>query len=277
MKKRKEYRRTRFSADVLKDASSAFRHQVDPSGQRTAKYRLSVEVDDSKWFHDSLEEFYADYRRSNGGASYAEELDYSDELIVRLYTFQRGDRTITDTSVEVESESRSKIEAVFDVFERHREAARIREEPAPAPAPRNLPKVFVGHGNNPIWRDLKDHLHEQHNFEVIAYEVGARAGHEIRDILAKMLQESSFAILVMTGEDRTEEGQLQPRMNVVHELGLFQGHLGFDRAITLLERGTQEFSNINGVHQIRFAEGNIRETFGDVVATLNREFPGVAD
>lgn len=56
------------------------------------------------------------------------------------------------------------------------------------------------------------------------------------------------------------------------ELGLFQGKLGFARAVVLLEEGTEEFSNIHGIHQIRFAKGRIKETFGDILATLRREF-----
>ena len=272
MKKVKDYRQVRFSADVIKEASREFKHQVDPDEQHESRYSLKVEVDDSEWHHDSLDEFFADYRRARGGSYFTEQIGYNSDLQVQLTVLPLRDGTHISTHistiVRVELSQRFKVEAVFDVFERHQEASRIPEDPAPPPPQHSLPKVFIGHGNNPIWRDLKDHLNEQHNYEVIAYEVGARAGHEIRDILADMLQASSFAILVMTGEDRTEDGQMQPRMNVVHELGLFQGHLGFDRAITLLERGTQEFSNINGVHQIRFSKGNIRETFGDVVATL---------
>jgi len=53
---------------------------------------------------------------------------------------------------------------------------------------------------------------------------------------------------------------------------LRQGHLGFRRAIVFLEDGLKEFSNLEGIQQIRFSEGNIREVFGDVLATLTREF-----
>lgn len=122
------------------------------------------------------------------------------------------------------------------------------------------------------WKELKDHLHEQHGYEVEAYETGARAGHEIRDVLEEMLGKVSFAVLVMTGEDGVECGMMRARQNVVHELGLFQGRLGFTKAIVLLEENTEEFSNLHGVHQIRYRKGNIRETFGDVIATLRREF-----
>ncbi len=106
----------------------------------------------------------------------------------------------------------------------------------------------------------------------MAYEVGARAGHTIRDILEEMLKSSSFAVLVMTGEDEGSDGERRARQNVIHELGLFQGRLGFARAIVLLEDGTEEFSNLHGIQQIRFGRGNIKETFGEVVATLRREF-----
>jgi predicted nucleotide-binding protein len=99
-----------------------------------------------------------------------------------------------------------------------------------------------------------------------------RAGFSIKDILERMLSESSFAVLVLTGEDIHGDGEAHARENVVHELGLFQGRLGFTRAIALVEEGVKEFSNIYGMDQIRFSRGNIRETFGDILATIRREF-----
>ncbi len=60
-------------------------------------------------------------------------------------------------------------------------------------------------------------------------------------------------------------------MNVVHEAGLFQGRLGFSRAIILLEEGCEEFSNIHGLGQIRFPKGNIKAVFEDVRQLLERE------
>jgi predicted nucleotide-binding protein len=86
-----------------------------------------------------------------------------------------------------------------------------------------------------------------------------------------MLDESSLALLVMTGEDETANGKMLARQNVVHEAGLFQGRLGFSRAIVLLEEGTEEFSNIAGIQQIRFPKDHIKETFGDVLAVIKRE------
>lgn len=76
----------------------------------------------------------------------------------------------------------------------------------------------------------------------------------------------------MTGEDKDEKGNLRVRQNVIHELGLFQGRLGFSRAIILLEERTKEFSNIHGINQIRYSKDNIKETYGDILAALRREF-----
>jgi len=88
-----------------------------------------------------------------------------------------------------------------------------------------------------------------------------------------MLDSSSIAFLVMTGEEETVDGGVRARQNVIHETGLFQGRLSFAKAIVLLEDGVEEFSNIHGVQQIRFSKTGVKETFGDVVATIRREFP----
>jgi len=50
-----------------------------------------------------------------------------------------------------------------------------------------------------------------------------------------MLDAAAFAFLILTAEDEQADGRLYARMNVVHEAGLFQGRLGFARAIVLLE------------------------------------------
>ncbi|MFB0687561.1 TIR domain-containing protein [Proteus mirabilis] len=89
--------------------------------------------------------------------------------------------------------------------------------------------------------------------------------------LAQMLDHASFAFLIMTAEDELQDGNMQARMNVIHEVGLFQGRLGFEKAIILLEEGCQEFSNINGLGQIRFPKGNISAIFENIREVLERE------
>lgn len=134
------------------------------------------------------------------------------------------------------------------------------------------PQIFIGHGKSYDWRDLKDHLHDVHKYDVIAYEIGSQAGHSIKEVLEKMLTKSSFALLVFTPEDEDKNGRFHARENVIHELGLFQGKLGFNKTIALFQKGVEEFSNIHGINRIEYTN-KIKETFGDIIAVINREFP----
>jgi predicted nucleotide-binding protein len=89
--------------------------------------------------------------------------------------------------------------------------------------------------------------------------------------LSTMLDAAEIAFLVLTAEDEQTDGSMQARMNVIHEAGLFQGRLGFTRAIVMLEEGCEEFSNIEGLGQIRFPKNNIKAAFHDVQLILERE------
>ena len=60
-------------------------------------------------------------------------------------------------------------------------------------------------------------------------------------------------------------------IDVIHEAGLFQGRLGFERAIVLLEVGCRFFSNIQGLGQIRFPAGSISAVFEDIRQVLEHD------
>jgi len=134
------------------------------------------------------------------------------------------------------------------------------------------PTIFIGHGRSIFWKTLQRFL-ERNGYTVITYESGARAGKTVSNVLESILGDSSFALLVLTGDDKMEEGSLRPRQNVVHEIGLFQGKLGIGRAIILLEDGVEEFSNVKGINYIEFRKNKISDAFKDIVATIQREFP----
>lgn len=261
MQKSKVYERTYFPVEVL-DRAVKFVEAV--RGPKALRWYRSVRTDVARWNHDTLEEFYADYRQDPAVASLQCQSGYDVGVNLELV---HG-----NTTVSIEAPSRSQIEELFRIFEDAAPGSRLPEPPEPPTPSPTPPIVFIGHGRSPLWRDLKDHLHEKHGYEVEAYEIGARAGHAIRNVLDGMLRRSACAFLVMTAEDEHVDGTRHARENVIHELGLFQGHLGFSRGIVLLEEGATEFSNIHGTDQIRFSRGNIKETFGEVLATLRREF-----
>ena len=98
-----------------------------------------------------------------------------------------------------------------------------------------------------------------------------QAGKTTTDRLKKMLESCCIAFLIMTGEDEHKDGTLHARENVIHEIGLFQAQLGFERAIILLEDGCEVFSNIQGITYIPFPEGNIEAAFEGIRGVLKRE------
>ena len=141
-------------------------------------------------------------------------------------------------------------------------------------------KVFIGHGSSLVWRELKDFLENTLRLQVDEFNSVPTAGIANKERLLEMMDEAAFAFLVMTGDDEFrvvtgEDGQpdtrLYPRLNVVHEAGLFQGRLGFERAIVLLEEGCEEFSNIEGVTHIPFPRDTIRAAYEEIRLVLERE------
>lgn len=132
-------------------------------------------------------------------------------------------------------------------------------------------RVFIGHGRSKEWKDLKDFINDRMRLPWDEFNRVPVAGISNAERLSAMLDAAAIAFLVLTAEDETADGKFQARMNVIHEAGLFQGRLGFNRAIVMLEEGCEDFSNIHGVGQLRFPKGNIRAAFHDVELVLERE------
>jgi hypothetical protein len=132
-------------------------------------------------------------------------------------------------------------------------------------------KVFIGHGSSPVWRDLNDFLRDRLKLPWDEFNREATAGYTAKERLEEMLDQAGFAFLIMTAEDEQPDGTRRARENVVHEIGLFQGRLGFRKAIILLEEGCEEFSNVHGVQEIRFPKGNVKAQFEEIRRVLERE------
>lgn len=131
--------------------------------------------------------------------------------------------------------------------------------------------IFIGHGHSPLWRELKDFLRERLGLEVVEFNSQSTVGLSNKERLLQMLDQAGAALLVLTAEDEAADGMLSARLNVIHEVGLFQGRLGFEKANVMLEEGCAEFSNIHGIGQTRFPRGRISAAFEDVRAFLERE------
>lgn len=285
MERSVSYSWTKFAPATIQEAMRTITELVPKDDRRDAAPSMSVTLEEEQWEHDDLDEFFADYLRCR-----AARLNFFASREVGLYGLvlhfshgleRIGERYVLEprTSLDVSAPSRAEVLKVGRIFSDAQESARVAKPEAESADVSRLNvewqksiSIFIGHGRAEAWRELSDCLEKQHGFGTEAFEFGANAGHATRSVLERRVAASSFALLVMTAENEDSEGQMHARENVVHEAGLFQGALGFDRAIVVLEEGCEEFSNIHGIQQIRFSRGHIKEVVGEVLATLRREF-----
>ena len=210
------------------------------------------------------------------------------QIITRIFQRSRNVRTLTKDTLALNqgiwtpphfsllSEALSiqhTIEQVADLAKISRQAgshlSRQRHQQRQADAIGT--NVFIGHGRSPLWRDLKDFIEQQLNLPADTFNRVPVAG--VIDVarLSEMMRSAAVALLVVTGDDSPSGGEAHSRMNAVHEAGLFQGRLGFSRAIILLEDGCETFDGIAGLGAIRFPKGDIRPVFDEIREVLDRE------
>lgn len=270
--KTKIFRNVKFPPEIIKEANNIFLSFLNDDNKQpySREFKISFDNDES-WSYENEDEFYAEYRK---------EIEYADLRFQHHGNVDKSRYSIFDYSFDkflykvtlrIELSERSMIEKIFEVLESNYSKFEIPYDEAVEEVKSSI-KIFIGHGRNQQWKELKDHLHDKHNFEVLAYETGARAGYTITEVLEEMSSEASFALLILTAEDNGTDGVVRARENVIHEVGLFQGKLGFKKSIVVLEEGCNEFTNISGVQQIRFKKDSIKETYGDILATIYREF-----
>jgi predicted nucleotide-binding protein len=132
-------------------------------------------------------------------------------------------------------------------------------------------RIFIGHGGSPSWKDLQSFLKDRLHLDCVEFNTESQAGNTTCARLGEMLAAAGFAFLVMTGEDAHADGRLHPRENVIHEASLFQGRLGFNRAIVLLEDECEQFSKVHGLTHIGFPKGNIMAASEEIRRVLERE------
>jgi predicted nucleotide-binding protein len=189
-----------------------------------------------------IEAFFKDYRPSGDG------------LYIPPTQTSRSDNTVKD----IDRLTKELAKLPNSDFEKLKPSSaskltlKVKEKPH---------KVFIGHGRSKLWARLQVFVKDELQVETVSYESESRVGESIVHILEKMLNQATFAVLVLTAEDQTEEGGKRARQNVIHEAGLFQGRLGFDKAILLVQRGLEGFTNVDGLQYIPFSDDNIEETF----------------
>lgn len=152
---------------------------------------------------------------------------------------------------------------------------KFQEEVASSKPPKttkipNNNTVFIGHGRSQLWARLQVFLKDELKIDTLSFESESHTSETIVNVLEGFLNKTSFAILIMTAEDETADGQIRARQNVIHEAGLFQGRLGFDRVVILKQNGVEEFSNIAGLQYIPFQDTNVEQAFYELQRKLKK-------
>lgn len=134
---------------------------------------------------------------------------------------------------------------------------------------KGIRKVFVGHGRNPVWSRVVNFLRDDLKLEVEYFESESRLSEHPVDVLKGVRKECDTAIIVVTAEDSTAEGTVRARQNVIHEIGFCQGAFGFDRVFLLYQKGTEEFTNLQGIITARFSN-EVKEGFYELRRALKK-------
>jgi len=207
------------------------------------------------FFAKKIEDFFRDYRPS-GGSLYLppQQTSSNDDTVKEIHRLSQKLYFLSDKEFAA-------LRPPADVENRGTDASGVSIKGDHC--------IFIGHGRSKLWARLNVFLKDELGLTTVYYESESRVGESIVPILEKMLSEATFAILVLTAEDGTGDGAKRARQNVIHEAGLFQGRLGFDRAILLVQRGLEAFSNVDGLQYAPFSDENIEETFYQLQRALN--------
>lgn len=163
-----------------------------------------------------IESFFADYRSTGDGFYFPPvQTSRNDDTVKDIFRLSKDIANLTEEEFIVLKP--------HDAERKETAATRTKEQ-----------CVFIGHGRSKLWASVQVFLQNELKLKTVCYESESRVGESIVPVLDKMLNQATYAVLVLTAEDQTEEGGKRARQNVIHEAGLFQGRLGFDRSCPVL-------------------------------------------
>jgi hypothetical protein len=160
------------------EAGESEGYPADPSHE-VRFITLSVTNGNEVWDFDDLHEWLAAYDRQPGNAA--------STSLQALTVFLSAHQSSTGQTLQFRHQAAVRLPAscAFSTMLSQNQRSPSRLPPLPAQPP---VVVFIGHGRSADWRDIKDHLRDSHHYAIEAYEVGSRAGHSLRDVLASMLE-----------------------------------------------------------------------------------------
>lgn len=127
-------------------------------------------------------------------------------------------------------------------------------------------KVWIVHGGrSQVWKDVMLYVERNLKLDCVEFNDPGASRITIVDRVKEMVYGAHVAVAIMSAEEALAEGGIRrARQNVIHEIGLAQGHLGFDRVIIMQERGVEPFTNMDGLVYVPFASDNLPAAYDDL-------------
>lgn len=125
-----------------------------------------------------------------------------------------------------------------------------------------LNRVFISHGRSLEWGKIQNYLEKDLAIPTLELAQEPNLGRTVLQKLYDEAQKCSVAVIVMTGDDMTDEGELRARENVMHEIGFFQGLYGLQQVVLLHEQAVNIPSNIHGLVYIGFPKDTAEAALG---------------
>jgi len=128
------------------------------------------------------------------------------------------------------------------------------------------PKAFISHGKKSVALNKLEEFLRALGIEPLVVKEQPSLDKTLDDKVNYYLSQADFVIILATGDDKVE-GKLQPRQNVIHEVGLAQNiHAG--KIIYLLEEGAEFPSNIRPKVYEPFKQRNMMNAFLHIAKEL---------
>ncbi len=221
--------------------------------------RPETTQEDFRLVAKKIDDFFDNWRSKHAG----------DALYIPPPQTDNADPTVQDINRLATELAKLEPSAFQDLIAKHSPTVQVsKQRNADTAKP---PCIFIGHGRSKLWARVQVFLENELRVPIVTYESESRVGESIVPVLEKMLDQATFAVLILTAEDETASGELRARQNVIHEAGLFQGRLGFKKAVLLQQEGLENFSNVDGLQYIQFGGDNIEQTFYELERVLKRE------
>ncbi len=167
------------------------------------------------------------------------------------------------------------LESLCDELETHPDdvfaSADSPDTDVPASISSPEPRIFIIHGRDEAnLLKLKNLLSERWKLRSIVLLVKAGGGRTIIEKFEQEANKADYAIALLTDDDLVASEQrtyVQPRPNVIFELGWFYGRLGRSRVCILSKKGIKIHSDLHGINRIDFAR-SVEEKVGEIEREL---------